>query len=100
MVPPLWPYEIHNVLTMIHRKGRWDRETTDIVRDALLALDVAIEEGPHAHVATQVAQLAVKHTLTVYDAAYLELAQRHRLPLATLDHALRQAARRLKVALI
>ncbi len=41
--------------------------------------------------------LAAQHGLTVYDAAYLELAQRLRLPLATLDHELREACRHAKV---
>jgi len=35
--------------------------------------------------------LAGRHKLTVYDAAYLELAVRRRLPLATLDEQLRAA---------
>jgi predicted nucleic acid-binding protein len=42
----------------------------------------------------EVMALARRHRLTVYDAAYLELALREELPLATLDAALAEAARR------
>ena len=47
-----------------------------------------------------VSAIADRHGLTVYDAAYLELAQRRRLPLATLDRALCRAAREAGVEIV
>jgi predicted nucleic acid-binding protein len=44
--------------------------------------------------------LARRYGLTVYDASYLELAERHAVPLATLDAALAQAAQRENIPLI
>ena len=44
--------------------------------------------------------MAVKHALTLYDAAYLELALRLRLPLATFDKALCRAAEAEGVRLV
>lgn len=88
-VPSLWWFEIRNTVIVNERRGR-----IDLVRSArffqLLArlpirLDHAVDE------ATLLA-LARKHRLTVYDAAYLELAQRLKAPLATLDAALAAAA--------
>jgi predicted nucleic acid-binding protein len=45
-------------------------------------------------------RLAEKFSLTLYDAAYLELAQRHSLPLATLNQDLRAVATELNVVLL
>jgi predicted nucleic acid-binding protein len=65
-------------------------------RDASLAdlarLPITIDTNADAQVWTSVLQLSDRHGLTIYDACYLELAQRLNLPLATLDQALRVAA--------
>jgi predicted nucleic acid-binding protein len=64
----------------------------------LAALDIEIDEESDAQVWSATVQLADRYRLTVYDAAYLELAQRSRLPLATLDVALATAAQAAGVA--
>ncbi|HZY71671.1 MAG TPA: type II toxin-antitoxin system VapC family toxin, partial [Edaphobacter sp.] len=63
-----------------------------------LPVNVDMETDRQAWGATL--QLAARHKLTVYDAAYLELAQRRGLPLATLDGALRTAAEAEKIVLL
>ena len=99
-VPGLWRLEVANVLEMgVRRK----RHTSDF-RDATLAdlaqlpIQVDIETDQQAWGATL--RLAERHELTLYDAAYLELALRRSLPLATLDEELRRAARSEKLRLL
>lgn len=91
-VPALWRLEVANVLEMGVRKGRTDAAFRDaVLRDlALLPITVDLETDRQAWSAT--AKLAARHRLTLYDAAYLELARRRILPLATLDRELRVAA--------
>ena len=66
---------------------------TETALAKLAELNVAVDEECLAHAWSATVRLADRHNLTVYDASYLELAQRRRLPLATLDAALGQAAR-------
>ena len=91
-VPALWRLEVANILEMGVRRGRTDAAFRDaaLADLALLPLSVDPETDQHAWGATAV--LASRTRLTLYDAAYLELAQRRRLPLATLDRELRAAA--------
>jgi predicted nucleic acid-binding protein len=90
-VPGLWRLEVANVLEMGVRRKRHDsafREST-LADLAQLPIQVDAETDRHAWGATL--QLAERHQLTLYDAAYLELALRRNLPLATLDEDLRRA---------
>lgn len=90
--PALWRLEIANILEMGARRGRYDAAFRDatLVDLALLPIRLDHETDDHAWGATL--QLAIRHKLTLYDAAYLELATRRNLPLATLDTDLRRAA--------
>ena len=90
-VPGLWRLEVANVLQMGVWHGRYDeafRQAT-LADLSLLPINLDQETGRHAWDATL--QIANRHRLTLYDAAYLELAKRRNLPLATLDNALRAA---------
>lgn len=92
-VPGLWRLEVGNILEMGVRRGRHDagfRDST-LADLALLPIQTDSETDRHAWGAT--AHLAARHRLTLYDAAYLELALRRELPLATLDRDLRTAAK-------
>lgn len=91
-VPALWRLEIANVLEMGVRKGRSDSAFRDAAFAdlGLLPITIDLETDRQAWGAT--AKLAARHRLTLYDAAYLELARRRCLPLATLDKELRVAA--------
>jgi predicted nucleic acid-binding protein len=91
-VPGLWKLEVANILEMGIRRGRHDAAFRDstLADLALLPLNVDVETDRQAWGATL--QLAERHRLTLYDAAYLELALRRGLPLASLDGELRAAA--------
>jgi predicted nucleic acid-binding protein len=93
VVPAIWRYEIANCFQSAIRRRRIDALYRDESLKSLISLDIEIEAESLDQVWTRVAILAGQYRLSVYDAAYLELAQRRALPLATLDEALAQAAR-------
>lgn len=99
--PPIWRYEVANVLVGAARRNRIALTVLDGEMRALAALPVEVEgaDSQAAHF-DRVVALAVRHRLTVYDASYLELALRRAVPLATLDADLRRAAQRENVPLI
>ncbi|WP_026379995.1 type II toxin-antitoxin system VapC family toxin [Afifella pfennigii] len=92
VVPPLWRYEIANGLQMAVRRRRIDIAFRDETLRDLESLPIVIDQECEAHLWSTTIKLAERHDLTVYDAAYLELAQRRRLPLATFDAKLIAAA--------
>lgn len=100
VAPALWPLEVLNALAMAERRKRLTalqrHHLTGFLRDLPITLDA--ETAAQAWTAT--ARLAEQHRLTLYDATYLELAQRLGLPLATLDRELRAAADALGVAVL
>jgi predicted nucleic acid-binding protein len=97
VAPGLWWFELRNLLLVNERRGRLDGAKSAQALRLLRALPVAIDTDVEEDV---LMQLARTHRLTVYDAAYLELARRQSLPLATLDTALARAARGEAVPLI
>lgn len=89
--PPLWMYEVLNVLALALRKGLMDKATAATFwNKAGRAAAIVDNAGDTAH---KILDLSERHGLTAYDAAYLELALREGLPLATLDNELKKAAR-------
>jgi len=100
VVPALWPFEVANVLRTAEHRGRMNAMAQAAFLDRLRRLPIQIEHRPAAWIAQQVLPLARTYQLSAYDAAYLELAIREGLPLATLDDDLRQAARAAGVALV
>lgn len=97
-VPWIWPLEIINGLLLGLRRGRLSRLEVDEIVSGMSRLGVDADPVPPNPEAILV--LAQGHGLTAYDAAYLELALRRHLPLATVDPALQTAARRAGVPLI
>ena len=97
--PSLWPLEILNALAMAERRRRIDSDRRQRLCGFLhdLPVNIDVETASRAWAASS--QLATRFKLTLYDAAYLELAQRLNLPLATLDKELRAAGRALGIAL-
>ncbi len=90
VVPCLWFFEVRNILVVNERRTRiTELETAGFLRD-LSRLRVKTDHAPDDG---QILRLARTHRLSIYDAAYLELAGREHLPLATLDAALAAAAR-------
>jgi predicted nucleic acid-binding protein len=91
VVPILWFYEVGNGLLMAYRRKRITFDQIDGFLTRLKALPIeAAQQLPTELL--ELPALAQKHGLTNYDAAYLALAMRFRLPLATTDADLRRAA--------
>jgi len=97
VVPALWWFEIRNVLLLGERRGRASLQQTAQFLDRLAALPIESAGIPDEASAMN---LARRHRLSFYDAAYLGLAQHERIALATLDDKLAAAARAENVALV
>jgi predicted nucleic acid-binding protein len=97
VAPPLWWFEVRNALLVNERRRRLHEEETAGHLHDLARTPITLDGIPDE---AALMALARRHRLTVYDAAYLELALRERLSLATLDSSLAQAARREGVAII
>lgn len=97
VAPCLWWFEVRNTLIVNERRGRLSEADTAIFLRELSRFGVMIDHTPQE---TAILTFARQHRLTVYDASYLELAQREAIPLATLDNDLRKAAAALGIALI
>lgn len=91
-VPGLWRLEVANVLEMGVRRKRHDRHFRDATLADLAQLPIQVDPQTDHQAWGATLRLAERHRLTLYDAAYLELALRRNLPLATLDEDLRHAA--------
>lgn len=99
VVPSLWPLELANGLLSGERRGRISHIQARRVWDALwAALAVEVDHGDGSFTAAW--SLARDEGLSVYDAAYLELAMREGVPLATRDAKLAQAAWKRDVAVL
>ena len=91
VVPAIWPIEVGNVLRVATARSRIRPEDWARIRTNLEALPIEIDPVSASRVWGSVLELAHERRLSVYDAMYLELAVRMRLPLATLDGALAAA---------
>ncbi len=91
-VPASWRFEVANALQVAVRRKRIDQTFRDRALASLETLSIAVDPESLGQAWHESVQLADRHGLTVYDAAYLELAQRRRTTLATLDRALIKAA--------
>jgi predicted nucleic acid-binding protein len=91
IVPWLWFYEIGNALTMAVRRNRIQIEQLEEMVLMLERMPIDIDTPDRGDL-LRLSVLARKHALTTYDAAYLSLALRENLPLATSDTALKRAA--------
>jgi predicted nucleic acid-binding protein len=92
VVPAIWRLEVANSLTMAVRRQRIDPDFRRAALADLALLDITTDQQTDSFAWTDTLNLADHLHLTVYDAAYLELARRRMLPLATLDQELRAAA--------
>jgi predicted nucleic acid-binding protein len=97
VVPSIWWFEVRNLLIMGERRKRFSRDEVDTLRKDLDAFPIEVDHVPDE---SAIFDLARRHGLTFYDGAYLELAIRRGLPLATLDGALIAATRAVGVALV
>lgn len=92
IVPAHWPTEISNGMLMALRRKRIQPDRPALFWDELAILPIEVEPPLSPDQAKTVLALGQQLGLTVYDAAYLELAKREGVPLATLDSALLKAA--------
>jgi predicted nucleic acid-binding protein len=97
IVPGIWWYEIRNILVLNERRNRISpADSAQFLLDlGQFSIDVYFPDD-----GALLMDLSRRYRLTVYDAAYLALAMRDRLPLATLDKALQAAAQAAGVALL
>jgi predicted nucleic acid-binding protein len=98
-VPDLWHLEVVNTLVVGERRKRCTQANTVAWLSFLASLPIVVDEGTKTHAFTDTTHLARLHNLSAYDAAYLELAMRRGLPLATLDEKLKAAANTVGVML-
>ena len=96
VAPAIWLYEVANVSMLAVRKGRITKAKAVTFLNNLTDLPIEVEPpGSKAEVFLILVDIIEQHKLTAYDAAYLELAIRRNLPLATLDAALIEACKTL-----
>jgi len=93
MVPVHWRSELANGIVMGERRGRSHPEQVEHLTRMIDRLDLELDGDGAEHAFLRILPLARAHRLTVYDAVYLELAERRGLPLATYDESLSKAAR-------
>lgn len=97
LVPSIWWFEIRNLLIVNERRGRLDENKSNRALRILRRLPIEFDQRINEE---RLLDIARAHRLSVYDAAYLELASRENVPLATLDRALAGAARADHLALV
>ena len=96
IVPRLWAYEVRNVVLMGLRRKRITQAAAEEFLQSLADLSFILTDPPSYDA---VFALAARHGLTIYDAAYLDLAMREGVPIASLDSALIRAASQSGVGL-
>lgn len=92
-VPALWPLEVANALIVLVRRRRLVEDERQAGLGWLRGLRVRLDHEMTALAFSRLSELAAAHDLSVYEAAYLELAQRRRLVLGCKDGPLRSAKR-------
>lgn len=91
-VPAIWALEVANFIARGERAGLLPAAHAQAFLESLRLMRITTDTETGARAFTDTLRLAHEHNLSAYDAAYLELALRKRLPLATLDANLRKAA--------
>ena len=99
-VPHIWPLEVTNALVKAFRRKRITREELNDYARQLATLRPAVDcDSVAERTFADILALAERYQLTTYDAAYLELAQRRGLPIATADTNLAQASAATRIEL-
>jgi predicted nucleic acid-binding protein len=100
VVPTLWPFEVANALLVLLRRKKILAPERDRALGALSRLPLVVDDEGSRLALWRISELAGEHGLSVYDATYLELAVRRKLPLASRDEALCKAAQACRVKLL
>jgi len=88
VVPSIWPLEISNVLRVAERQERITVSDSDMFLELINSLPIDIDAGLNTLFCRQIIKITRKHVISSYDAAYLELALRYDIPLASFDKGL------------
>lgn len=99
-VPTIWPLEVANVLCLAERQKKLTVLEVAEFKEFLSALPIQVDHGTSSRVMGSIYTLAKTQQITVYDAAYLEMAIRENSPLATFDRALKNAAKKSGVVVL
>jgi predicted nucleic acid-binding protein len=99
VVPALWPLEVANALTVLRRRRKLTPDEVRTAIEIIRELPAVIDHEASALAFTRLVELASELEMTIYDATYIELATRTRLPLASNDARMKQAALRSGVNL-
>jgi predicted nucleic acid-binding protein len=100
IAPSFWPHEVLNALLVGERRKRISGDLIRTFLTDLATLQIVLQELQADAVFDRIQALSREHGLTPYDAAYLDLAQTNRLPVATLDEDLLRACAKTGVELI
>jgi len=100
VAPAVWPFEIANVVTVAERRRIVNPAQAAAFFQTLGQLSIAVDRAEIEHIFNAVSETARRYRLSAYDAAYLEFALREAIPLATVDAALRNAARAAGVGVV
>lgn len=100
LVPGWWYIELTNVLALAEKKGRIDATQVAEFIALIESLNMEVDNEAPQRAFGHLLPLCRTHQLTSYDAMYLDLAVRRKLPLATLDEPLRKAAKKFRVKLL
>jgi predicted nucleic acid-binding protein len=98
-VPALWQLEIANSLLIAERRKRTTVDRMQRWVEAIEELPISVDPYTTNQALNKTLHIARAYNLTSYDAAYLELAQRLNLPLATLDKKMKEAAKKAGISL-
>ena len=97
VVPSPWSFEIVNALLVAERRKRLTAAQSTVFLDQLENFNISLDTAPLPRIFGHVLAQARQWNLTAYDAAYLEVALRRGLPLATVDETLQKVAKTVGV---
>jgi predicted nucleic acid-binding protein len=100
LVPAHWPNEVANALRRAARRNRISVEEIGPTLQDLAPFDIRLSTPPSVQDIEALTKDALRLDLSVYDLQYVNLARTHRLPLATIDAAMRSAARNVDVIVL
>lgn len=100
LVPSLWRLEVANVLRNAVRRKRCDERYVTRCLDRLGRLAIEVDDETDLRAWSDIRRVSMRYDLTIYDAAYLELALRRDRPLASGDTALIKAGKSLKIEVL
>jgi predicted nucleic acid-binding protein len=100
VVPAHWGLEVANAMRIAVLRRRYTEKFVSASLIDLQTLAIAVDDETNRHAWGRTRELSNEYDLTVYDAAYLELALRRRLPLASCDRGLIRSARRAGVEVL